>query len=85
MQRAARVLLALVLIVSACSNGPSGAEQGDGPGDQSREASASTASLATDDSSPPSESEPEEGTFTAVAAGYWHTCAIRVKGGTVEC
>ena len=90
MQQAARALLVLVLIASACSDGPSGAEQGDGPGDQgpavpASEVSASTASSPADDFSPPSEPEPAGGTFTAVAAGYWHTCAIGAKGGTVEC
>ena len=90
MQQAARALLVLVLTASACSDGPSGAEQGDGPGDQgpavpASEVSASTASSPADDFSPPSEPEPAGGTFTAVAAGYWHTCAIRAKGGTVEC
>ena len=85
MRRTLRLLLVATLAIAGCSRDPPADVDTDSGRDAIEEAPALDPGSATPDSSVSSEPEPAEGTFTAVTAGYWHTCAIRAKGGTVEC
>ena len=70
------------LMAAACSDEPDPPDAGAIEADQAAQAVEDNRSNA--DMPASSVPMPAEGTFTAVAAGFWHTCAIRADGG-IDC
>ena len=84
MLRAALLILVMALAAAACSGGTPVDEPGAPGTDSDEPATGGVTELPSVTEPSPAATVPAEGTFIAVAAGFWHTCAIGADG-TIAC